>query len=81
MYINVRYYQLKEEIKINLHIALVNITMLEYVVHIEDLGIIIDSDLSFDLHNIIKVTKAFQMLGIINRNFVDIDEKNLPFTV
>ena len=48
---------------------------LEHVDHIKDLGVIIDRDLSFDLHISEKVNKAFQMLGIINRNFADIDEK------
>ena len=47
---------------------------LEHVDHIKDLGVIIDRDLSFDLHISEKVNKAFQMLGIINRNFADIDE-------
>src|SRR6266516_375614 len=48
---------------------------LEYVDHIKDLGVIIDRDLSFDLHISEKVSKAFQMLGIINRNFADIDDR------
>ena len=48
---------------------------LEHVDHIKDLGVIIDSDLLFDLHISEKVNKAFQMLEIINRNFVDTDEK------
>src|SRR5437867_5762571 len=47
---------------------------LEHVDHIKDLGVIIDRDLSFDLHISEKVNIAFQMLGIINRNFADIDE-------
>jgi len=38
------------------------------------LGVIIDSELSFDLHITETVNKAFQMLGIINRNFSDMDE-------
>jgi hypothetical protein len=40
----------------------------------KDLGVVIDSELSFDIHISEKVNKAFQMLGIINRNFSDIDE-------
>src|SRR6267154_5707281 len=48
---------------------------LEHVDHIKDLGVIIDEGLSFDQHLSEKVNKAFQMLGTINRNFVDIDEK------
>ena len=47
---------------------------LEHVDHIRDLGVTIDKDLCFDLHISEKVNKAFQMLGIINRTFVDIDE-------
>ena len=50
---------------------------LERVDHIKDLGVIMDKDLSFDLHISENVNKAFQMLGIINRNFVDMDKK--PF--
>ena len=46
---------------------------LEHVDHIKDLGVIIDKDLCFDLHISEKVNKAFQMLGIINKTFVDID--------
>src|SRR6267154_1138467 len=48
---------------------------LEHVDHIKDLGVIIDGDLSFDQHISEKVNKAFQMLGIINKNCVDFDEK------
>src|SRR6266516_4784912 len=48
---------------------------LEHVDHIKDFGVIIDRDLSFDLHISEKVNKAFQMRVIITRNFVDIDEK------
>ena len=48
---------------------------LERVDHIKDVGVIIDKDLSFYLHISEKVYKAFQMLGVINRNFVDMDKK------
>jgi len=48
--------------------------VLEHVDHITDLGVTIDNDLCFDLHISEKINKAFQMLGIINRTFVDIDE-------
>jgi hypothetical protein len=47
---------------------------LECVDSMKDLGVVIDSELSFDIHISEKVNKAFQMLGIINRNFSDIDE-------
>ena len=39
------------------------------------MGVNIDSDLSFDAHIFEKVNKAFQMLGIISRNFCDVDER------
>ena len=49
-----------------------NYFVLEHVDCIKDLGVNIDSDLSFDAHISEKVNKAFQMLGIINRNFCDV---------
>ena len=42
---------------------------LEHVTSILDLGIVVDEKLSFDSHISGKVCKAFQMLGVINRNF------------
>ena len=47
---------------------------LENVDNMKDLGVIIDCELNFDLHISEKVNKAFQMLGIIKRNFCDFDE-------
>ena len=38
-----------------------------------DLGVTIDSELSFKEHVYEKVNKGFQMLGIINRNFYNLD--------
>ena len=49
--------------------------VLEKVEYIKDLGVVIENDLSFDMHISEKVNKAFQMLGIINRNFIDVDVK------
>ena len=52
-----------------------NSVALEHVEHIKDLGVIIDGDLSFGQHISEKVNKAFQMLEILNKNFMDIDER------
>jgi len=37
---------------------------------IKDLGVTFDSRLKFDEHVDIKISKAYQMLGIIKRNFI-----------
>ena len=42
----------------------------EKVDKIKDLGVTFDSILKFDEHIDIKINKAYQMLGIIKRNFV-----------
>ena len=47
---------------------------LDHVSCIEDLGITVDDKLSFDSHISGKVCKAFQMLGVINRNFKLLDK-------
>jgi hypothetical protein len=47
---------------------------LDHVDVMQDLGVAIDDDLSFDGHINDKVKKAFQMLGIINRNFSKLDK-------
>ena len=47
---------------------------LEHVNVMKDLGVSIDSDLSFVSHVNEKVNKAFQMIGLINRNFINIDK-------
>ena len=52
-----------------------NFVVLEHVDHMKDLGVVIDNELTFDQHISDKVNKAFQMLGIINRNFSDLDEQ------
>lgn len=46
---------------------------LEHVSSMKDLGIIIDKDLTFKQHAYDKINKAYQMLGIINRNFKELD--------
>ena len=50
------------------------LVMLEHDHKIKDLGVMIDSDLSFDDHIYDKINVASKMLGIINRNFVDLDK-------
>ena len=47
---------------------------LECVDEIKDLGVIIDGDLSFESHINDKINKAYQMIGIINRNFKNLDK-------
>ena len=48
--------------------------VLEHVKTIEDLGITIDTKLSFEEHIYDKIGRAYQMLGIINRNFKQLDK-------
>jgi ribonucleases P/MRP protein subunit RPP40 len=48
------------------------IVKIEHVDSMIDLGVTIDSGLSFDQHIHEKVNKAYKILGIIRRNFVDI---------
>jgi len=49
------------------------IVQLERVYNMKDLGVNIDSDLNFKDHIYDKINKAYQMLGIINRNFKSMD--------
>jgi hypothetical protein len=48
--------------------------ILEHVDKIKDLGVTIDSDLSFSDHIYEKINKAYQMLGIVGRNFRFLDK-------
>jgi hypothetical protein len=48
--------------------------VLEHVKNIQDLGITIDAKLSFEAHIYDKIGRAYQMLGIINRNFKQLDK-------
>jgi len=47
---------------------------LEHECMIKDLGVWMDSDLSFDDHVHEKIKMANKMLGIISRNFIDLDK-------
>lgn len=49
---------------------------LEHVDSIKDLGVLMDSDFSFEEHIHDKINMANKMLGIINRNFVDLDQNS-----
>jgi ribonuclease P/MRP protein subunit RPP40 len=49
---------------------------LEHVNAIHDLGLTVDSNLSFENHISDKISKAYQMLGIINRNFRQLDKSS-----
>lgn len=49
---------------------------LELVDSIKDLGVIVDNELSFSIHIHEKVNTAFKILGIIKRNFIDLDKKS-----
>ena len=44
--------------------------IIDKVQTIKDLGVVFDSRLKFDEHIDEKVNKAYQMLGIIKRNFI-----------
>jgi len=46
---------------------------LEHESHIKDLGVMMSSDLSFDDHIYDKINMANKMLGIVRRNFADLD--------
>src|SRR3989442_80106 len=52
------------------------LVLLEHEKIVKDLGVLIDSDLSFDDHINDKINTANKMLGIIRRNFVDLDNKS-----
>ena len=49
--------------------------VLEHVKNIQDLGITIDAKLSFEAHIYDKIGRAYQMLGIINKNFNKINQQ------
>ena len=53
-----------------------NTTTLESVNSINDLGVTVDSELSFGAHICDKINKAYQMIGVINRNFNNLDIKS-----
>src|SRR6266516_1034733 len=52
------------------------LVLLNHEYMIKDLGVLIDSDLSFDQHIHDKINTASRMLGIIRRNSVDLDKKS-----
>jgi ribonuclease P/MRP protein subunit RPP40 len=47
---------------------------LDHEEQVKDLGVLMDRELSFSDHINEKIGKAYQMLGIINRNFSDVDK-------
>ena len=49
---------------------------LEVVDHEKDLGVIIDCELTFDLHIAEKVNKANMVLGIIRNSFPHLDKES-----
>ena len=57
--------------------SLSNNRKLDHVEDIKDLGVIIDSKLKFNLHISDKINKAYRMLGIIKRNFKQMDKFTL----
>jgi hypothetical protein len=50
------------------------VTELEEVKTIRDLGVLVDSKLTFKNHILEKVSKAYSMIGIIKRNFKHVDK-------
>ena len=52
------------------------VILLEHENIVKDLGVLIDSDLSFDDHINDKINAANRMLGLIRRNFVDLDKNS-----
>ena len=53
-----------------------SMSTLESVTSISDLGVTVDSELSFSTHIYDKINKAYQILGIVNRNFNNLDNKS-----
>jgi hypothetical protein len=51
-----------------------NFMKLEHVDNFSDLGVVMDSELTFENHIYNKINMANKMLGIINRNFKDLDK-------
>ena len=49
---------------------------LDHVDSIKDLGVVMDSGLSFDSHIYDKINMANKMLGIVKRNFQDLDKNS-----
>ena len=49
--------------------------ILEVVDHEKDLGVYIDQDLNFEHHMADKIKKANQMIGVIRRSFLHLDEE------
>src|SRR3989442_8137468 len=48
--------------------------LLDHVDSFKDLGVLFDSDLTFEDHIYAKINVASKMLGIIRRNFIDLDK-------
>jgi len=44
--------------------------VIKQVEQIKDLGVVFDSKLKFDEHIHVKINKAYQMFGVIKRNFI-----------
>ena len=53
-----------------------NIGILDHIDVIKDLGVNIDTTIGFKTQIYEKINKAYQMLGIINRNFYELDTKS-----
>ena len=67
-------YSRKQIIDSNYYITEENIDyILEKVDSIKDLGVIFDSRLNFRNHMQNKINKAYSMIGIIKRNFINMD--------
>ena len=56
------------------NISVDNFVIHEHVDCMKNLGVVVDDELSFSDHICEKVKKAYQMLGIIKRNFKDFDK-------
>ena len=56
------------------------VEILQTVNKVKDLGIAVDSRLTFKDHIHDKVNKAYSMLGVIRRNFKHVDKNTILFT-
>ena len=67
-------HRVKKNFKYGFNIENVGFVELEHVEVMQDLGVTIDENLSYKNHINDKINKAFQMIGILNRNFKNLDK-------
>jgi ribonuclease P/MRP protein subunit RPP40 len=68
--------KVKKEFEYGFNIPSVGFVELEHFDIMQDLGVIADENLSFKQHVNEKINKAYQMIGILNRNFKQLDKSS-----